>query len=100
MNETKDEHCSSSSKDQKWAETCVAGGGVQKARFFLSFRGRRCTFSLGFRVFGPSDRFGRRSKVVLHIEAYTWVPILRSFDKLREVGVSSYLSFTFCLSVL
>ena len=28
-----------------------------------------------------------------------WAPILRSFDKLREVGVSSYLSFTLCLSV-
>ena len=72
----------------------------RKLGFFLSFRERRCTFSLGFRVFGPSDRFGPRSKVVLHIEAYTWVPILRSFDKLREVGVSSYLSFTLCLRVL
>ena len=28
-----------------------------------------------------------------------WAPILRSLDKLREVGVSSYLSFTLCLSV-
>ena len=28
-----------------------------------------------------------------------WVSVLRSFDKLREVGVSSYLSFTLCLSV-
>ena len=37
MNGTKDEHCSSSSKDQKWAETCVAGGGVQKARFFFFY---------------------------------------------------------------
>ena len=35
MNGTKDEQCSSSSKDQKWVETCVASGGVQKARFFL-----------------------------------------------------------------
>ena len=37
MNGTTDEQCSSSSKDQKWAETCVAGGGVQKARFFFYF---------------------------------------------------------------
>ena len=33
-NGTKDEQCSSSSKYQKWAETWVTGGGVQKARFF------------------------------------------------------------------
>ena len=28
-----------------------------------------------------------------------WTPDLRSFDKLREVGVLSYLGFTLCLSV-
>ena len=28
-----------------------------------------------------------------------WVLVLGVFDKLREVGVSSYLSFTLCLSV-
>ena len=28
-----------------------------------------------------------------------WAPVLGSFDKLHEVGVSSYLSFTLCLSV-
>ena len=28
-----------------------------------------------------------------------WAPILRSFDKLREVGVSPYLGFTLYLSV-
>ena len=28
-----------------------------------------------------------------------WVPDLRSFDKLREVGVSLYLGFTLYLSV-
>ena len=33
-NGIKDEQRSSSSKDQKWAETWVTGGGVQKARFF------------------------------------------------------------------
>ena len=43
---------------------------------------------------GPSDFFEPRSKVVLHIEDYTWAPVLRSFDKLREVGVLSYLSYT------
>ena len=53
-----------------------------------------CNFSLGFRVFGPSDRFGPRSKVVLHIEDYTWAPVSGVFDKLREVGVSSYLFYS------
>ena len=33
-------------------------------------------------------------------EAYAWVPDLRSFDKLREVGVFPYLGFTLYLSVL
>ena len=28
-----------------------------------------------------------------------WAPVLRSFNNVREVGVSSYLSFTLCLSV-
>ena len=28
-----------------------------------------------------------------------WVPVLGVFEKLREVGVSSYFSFTLCLSV-
>ena len=37
--------------------------------------------------------------MVLRSEGFEWVPDLRSFDKLREVGVSSYLSFTLCLSV-
>ena len=38
-------------------------------------------------------------KATLRSEAYTWAPVLRSFNKLREVWVSSYLSFTLCLSV-
>ena len=29
-----------------------------------------------------------------------WTPVLGVFDKLREVGVSSYLGFTLCLSTL
>ena len=41
-----------------------------------------------------------RRKAVLRSEGFTWVPVLRSFNKLREVGVLSYLSFTLCLSVL
>ena len=52
-----------------------------------------CNFSLGFQVLLPSDRFGPRSKVVLRIEDYTWAPVSWSFDKLREVGVLSYLFY-------
>ena len=51
-------------------------------------------FSLGFRVIGPSDFFGPRSKVVLHIEDYTWAPVSGVFDKFHEVGVLSYLFYS------
>ena len=54
-----------------------------------------CDFSLRSRVIGPSDFVGTRRKAVLRNEDFAWVPILRSFDKLREVGVLSYLSYTF-----
>ena len=60
---------------------------------------RECSFSLGLRAIRPSEFFGTRRKVALRGEAYEWTLILRSFDKLREVGVLSYLSFTLCLSV-
>ena len=41
----------------------------------------------------------RRRKAALREETYAWASDLRSFDKLREVGVSPYLGFTLCLSV-
>ena len=50
-------------------------------------------FSLGFPLIEPSDFFGPRSKVVLRIEGFTWALVLGSFDKLREVGVLSYLLY-------
>ena len=59
-----------------------------------------CGFSLSLRAIRPSEFVRTRSKVVLLSEGFTWVPDLRSFDKLREVGVSSYLGFTLCLSTL
>ena len=65
----------------------------------LVFRVRERDFSLGFWAIRPLEFSGARSKVALRGEAYEWAPVLRSFDKLREVGVSSYLSFTLCLSV-
>ena len=55
------------------------------------FRERRSTFSLEFPVIGPLNSGEARSKVAPHGKGYVWAPILRSFDKLREVGVFSYL---------
>ena len=57
-------------------------------------RERKFTFSLDFRSIGPSDFFGARRKVVLHDEGNAWTPVLRSLEKIREVGVSSYLFYT------
>ena len=57
-------------------------------------------FSLNFWAIRRSEFVGTRKKVVLREEAYAWTPVLRSFDKLREVGVLSYLGFTLYLSVL
>ena len=67
--------------------------------FYFRERERESTFSLRSRLIRSSEFFGARRKVVLYNEAYTWAPVLRSFDKLREVGVLPYLSFTLCLSV-
>ena len=72
---------------------------MQKRKKNGGFRERRTSFSLDFREIRPSKFVGTRSKAVLRSEGFAWVPDLRSFDKLREVGVSSYLSFTLCLSV-
>ena len=58
-----------------------------------------CAFSLDLRVIRPSEFVGTRRKVALRDEAYTWAPVLGVFDKIREAGVSPYLSFTLCLSV-
>ena len=61
---------------------------------FDIFIERVCHFFLRFWTIGPSDFDGVRRKVVLRGEGNAWAPVLRSFDKLREVGVLSYLSYT------
>ena len=63
------------------------------------FRVRECNFSLGLRAIGPSKFFEPRRKATLRGEAYAWTPVLGVFNKLHEVEVSSYLSFTLYLSV-
>ena len=60
----------------------------------FKFSERASDFSLRSQAIGPSDFFGPRSKAVLRSEGFAWVPVLRSFDKLCEVGVLSYLSYT------
>ena len=57
-------------------------------------RERESTFSLRSQAIGPSDFFGPRRKVVLCGKGNAWAPVSWSFDKLRAVGVLSYLSYT------
>ena len=59
----------------------------------LKSRERESTFSLGFRLIGPLDFFGPRSKVVLRSEGYARAPVSGNFDKLHEVEVLSYLIY-------
>ena len=71
---------------------CANGGDA--VAYFDFFRERRTSFSLDSRLIRPSDSFGARRKVVLHDEGNAWAPVFRSFNKLCEVGVSSYLFYT------
>ena len=56
-------------------------------------------FSLKYRAIRPSAVFRTRRRTALRGEGFPWVPDLGSFLKLREVGVSPSLGFTFRLSV-
>ena len=78
------------SKDQK----CEGGGEIHNELRFWVFRVRGSDFSLRSRAIGPSKFFGVRRKVVLRDEGNAWTSVSWSFDKLREVGVLSYLSYT------
>ena len=53
-----------------------------------------CNFSLRSWAIGPLDFDGARREAVLRGEDNAWTPVLGVFDKLREVGVSSYLFYT------
>ena len=64
------------------------------------FRERTSDFSLKYRAIQPSEVFGARRKAALRGKGFAWVLDLRSFDKLREVGVSPYLGFILHLSTL
>ena len=64
------------------------------------FKERVSDFSLKSWAIRPSAVFGTRRRNALRREGFAWVPDLGSFLKLREVGVSPYLSFIPILSVL
>ena len=66
----------------------------------MIFRERTSDFSLKYRAIRPSAIVGTRREAALCGEGFAWVPDLRSFDKLCEVGVSPYLSFILYLSTL
>ena len=64
------------------------------------FKERSSTFSLEFPAIGPASSDGARSKVAPHAKGYTWVPVVRGFDKLRKGRGFSPTCFTFCLRAL
>ena len=59
---------------------------------------RSSHFSLNFPIIGPSTSGEIGGKVDPHCKGYPWVPVLWSFDKLREVGVFSYLLYSLAKS--
>ena len=60
----------------------------------VSFRERKSGFSLRSRAIGPLDFNGARREAVLRGKDKAWTPVLGVFDKLRKVGVSSYLFYS------
>ena len=83
-------------KEQK----CEMGEGEMQWPKMVVFREKVSDFSLDLRQIRPSAVFGTRRRIDLRGKGIAWVPDLRSFLKLREVGVSPYLSFIPILSVL
>ena len=84
--------------DQKGSKTLKEGKRTSSQENLI-FRERLLDFSLKYRAIRPSEVFGSRRKAALRVAGYAWAPVLRSFDKIREVGVSPYLGFTLYLSV-
>ena len=69
--------------------------GKRKRKERRNSRERGSTFSLDFLAIGLSNSDETKGKVDLHCKSYAWVPILWSFDKLREVGVFILLELIF-----
>ena len=68
-------------------------GKCSRVRFDFS-RERESHFFLDSWLIRPSEFVGIRRNAVLRSEGFAWVPVLRSFNKLREVGVLSYLLYS------
>ena len=60
---------------------------------------KESNFSLHLRAIRPSAVVGTRREAALRGEGFVWVPDLRSFVKLREVGDLFYLGFILYLSI-
>ena len=84
--------------EKKKTKRARGKNGYSEVRFFI-FLERESIISLGLRSIRPSDSFRPRRKVVLCGESNAWTLVLRSFDKLRDVGFYP-TCFTPCLSVL
>ena len=66
------------------------------SRFWISFSTERVSsFSLSFCAIRPLAVFGTRRKVALRGKGFSWVPDLKSFDKLL-----AYLGFILCLRAM
>ena len=65
--------------------------GEREFYIFLFFSSLR--FFLRSTKIGPYIFIGAKGKVDLCDESYVWTPKSWSFDKLREVGVLSYLFY-------
>ena len=87
-----------SSSNQKGSKTLKEGKRTSSQEKLI-FRERLPDFSLKYRAIRPSEVFWARRKAALCGAGYAWAPVLRNFDKLRDIGVSPYLGFTLYLSV-
>ena len=67
---------------------------MQELSFLIFFSERVSDFSLKSWAIGSLDSFRPRSKAVLRNKGFAWALVLGSFDKLHEVGVLSYFSYT------
>ena len=81
-------------KQKKRKRAGEKGKNTYSSRIFI-FRERISNFSLDLRAIRSLEFFRARRKVALCGKAYAWAPVLRSFDKIREVGDLSYLGLHF-----
>ena len=68
---------------------------MERGRRYFIFIFFSLSFFLRSMKIGPQVFVGTEGKVDLRDESYAWTPKSWSFDKLREVGVLSYLKLHF-----